>query len=323
MEPIAIAALYPLVQTATTVLLIRRVVRPAARLRAFEKVSHILALTVGPTAGLLIAITTFTSDWKGGHSHGWFGVFDVDEPGAWILPLWGSACVGLFIALLRERWLYRSKVSFIMMATLAAICFWYVGTFPIYTGITGDNPSLVSLSISSWQEALAAVALALVPAWPCINLILLMICIWRRGEMAGRAWPFGLGWGGALAATIAVKCYEAIKLWESLPDQEPSRCFVVSAAAKGHPRLVGSTVDPAAGRPVNVQLLTLQAFEARLARDHARLHRAIRGVYNVVGPAVAGRIRSRPAADVVYVILKPAELLGACYLRCTRGPKGE
>jgi len=317
-----IIGLYGLTQTFTTALLIWRVARPAAGLRVVERVFYTLCLVFVPTGMLVLAILGFSPDWKGGRSHGWFGVIDVGWPGLMILPLWLTAGTFLFIACLKRRWIFTSKTVLVAVGLLAFICFWYVGMFPIYTGITGESGGLsVRLSAEGLSNVLGAVVLASVPAVICLNLVLLMIAILRRRELTGRMLTPVLVWLSGLVATAIAKCVSAVYYYESLPDEAPT-CFVVTAAARGHSGFVGARVDPNTGLRVNRQLRTMRAVESRLIERHPQLHRALRGVYNVVGPAVAGRIRSRIAADAAFVLLKPIELLGACYLRCSRRPGG-
>ena len=321
--PLIISGVYFLSQLGITGLLIWRAARPAAHLRVVERVFYILFLVFAPSVAMLVAIGVFSPEWKGEHAHGWFGVIDVNYPGLMIFPVWIAACVFVFLAILKDRWLFASKRVFVAIAVLAVICFWYTGMFPIYTGITGQGSGglSVNLSADSPEQILLAVVLAGIPAAACLNLLLLMFGIRRRGELTGPIRSPIFAWLAALLATAAAKCVAAVYYYESLPDEPPS-CFVVTAAARGHASFVGSRADPATGRRVNRQLRTLWAVESRLIERHPRLHAGGRRVYNVVGPAVAGRIRSRIAADAMFIILKPIELLGACYLRCSRGSKG-
>jgi hypothetical protein len=255
----------------------------------------------------------FSASWKGDKPLGWFGVMHDGWAGATILPLWLIAAGSLAACLIRTRWLLTSKANLVMVATLAAVCLWYVGTFPIYTGMTADLPPDVA-------GAVFVLALVLIPAGPCVNYFLLLIYIWRRRQLTGPWWPFATGWGTALAATIWARCVAARAYWQSLPD-EPPDCFVVSAAARGHAGFVGSRPDPATGRPVNHQLRRLRAFEVRLAADWPAGQRRLRRAYNLLGPVLAARIRSPWAADAAYLLLKPLELLAACRLR-SGGEKG-
>lgn len=67
---------------------------------------------------------------------------------------------------------------------------------------------------------------------------------------------------------------------------------------------------------VNRQLCVANAFEQLLEERTPRLHRSVRRFYDTCGFPVARLIRSRCAADVVYVLMKPLEwvFLAVLYL---------
>jgi hypothetical protein len=123
-------------------------------------------------------------------------------------------------------------------------------------------------------------------------------------ERAPIARPLAL-WLASFAAALAVALVEASRLYRELPEHPPGDCYVATAAARGHPRLVRSWV--AGGRRVNAQLIRLKALELALARTAPRLHAAARAIYDRAGPALAARIRHPLAADLAYLSLKPAE----------------
>ena len=106
----------------------------------------------------------------------------------------------------------------------------------------------------------------------------------------------------------------ARRIYQSLPDKEPGGCFIVTAAGRGHPRLVGPFVEierHGRRRPANRQLLTFWRLETRWQSCAPRSHQCFRRLYNRVGPPVAARIRSPWMADFVYLALKPVEALAA------------
>lgn len=86
-------------------------------------------------------------------------------------------------------------------------------------------------------------------------------------------------------------------------------CFVVSAAAKGHPKLVKSWIHPNIGKPVNRQWYTFKHFETLISVYFPKIHHILRYVYNRVGPFVAKRIHYTWQADLIYLLLKPLEWL--------------
>jgi hypothetical protein len=96
----------------------------------------------------------------------------------------------------------------------------------------------------------------------------------------------------------------------ALPDTPPD-CFVVSAALNGHEKIVRSfLIEDSCGRPrrVNRQLLVFWRLEALWTAASPQTHRWFRSIYGIVGPLIAARIRTAWAADLVCLLLKPAEL---------------
>lgn len=117
-------------------------------------------------------------------------------------------------------------------------------------------------------------------------------------------------WLSALGATWRAAWTRALVAYSQLPTEPPQDCFIVAAASRGHVRVVGSW-KTRSGRIVNRQLLRFKAFELMLAAVAPSVHRRLRSIYNRVGPPIARRIRSPLAADVVFVLLKPLEVLTA------------
>jgi hypothetical protein len=112
------------------------------------------------------------------------------------------------------------------------------------------------------------------------------------------------------------------RIYLDLPDHDP--CFVVTAAMRGHSKLVGPFTEVRRNgqlRMANRQLITFWAFE-HMWRQHLPLsHRCFRSLYNRLGPMVSRRIRSRFAADMIYLLLKPVEALG-CLVLMTKSRLG-
>ena len=63
---------------------------------------------------------------------------------------------------------------------------------------------------------------------------------------------------------------------------------------------------------------TLKAAELLLAQRLPRLHRALRAVYDRVGPPIARRIRSPWLADVSYLLFAPLAITAGVILRCLK-----
>ncbi|MBT3200058.1 MAG: hypothetical protein HN350_09090 [Phycisphaerales bacterium] len=261
-------------------------------------------LTIAPGLLLALAIGASTPGWKGGTgNYGWFFVIDSDQAGLVTLIIWIIASVSLLAGLLfNTNWLYKSWINFVMVLTLAAICHWHTCTTLI-------------------METLPPV-LAFFPFAPGVNLLLLAVYIYTRKELTGRlrsTVAFILTWLSTLAAAIYVKVILAHEVYNALPDTPPD-CFIVTAAAQGNRRFVGSTLNPQTGRVENVQLARMRAFEQYLIHKHPGAHRLLRKVYNRVGPVVARRIQRPILADLMYVMLKPIELLAMVI--CRQTPRG-
>lgn len=88
--------------------------------------------------------------------------------------------------------------------------------------------------------------------------------------------------------------------------------YLCTVAACGHAWLVKPLrMGERHGHPVvvNRQLCVANAFEQILQERTPRLHRAVRGFYDACGLPVARLVRTKKAADAVYLLMKPAEWL--------------
>lgn len=86
--------------------------------------------------------------------------------------------------------------------------------------------------------------------------------------------------------------------------------YLCTVAARGHQSLVKPLrMGKRHGHwvLVNRQLAVANAFEELIQERTPRLHRIIRGVYDRYGYPIANHIRSPWAADVVWLVMKPAE----------------
>ncbi len=191
------------------------------------------------------------------------------------------------VDLVARRILDRPGVYCVQAGILVIFCVWSLGEG----------------SITFVPIVLALAALCAGPLWSLIAYItaLRMLPENTRAPLEATLWSAGYlaSWAWALA--------QAQQHYASLPTERPQPCFVVGAAARGHPWLVRSWM--LGGRPVTRQLILLKAFEFQLERHAPRTHRALRSVYNRIGPVVAKRIRSPWSADLVYLALKPLEWL--------------
>jgi len=119
-------------------------------------------------------------------------------------------------------------------------------------------------------------------------------------------WKFWLPlYGVAWTASVKLMLLEYAKL----PTSQPSRCYIVSAAAHGHPWLTGARRF--GGRPVTRQLLVFKLFEWALAERWPCGHARLRRFYDRHGPRVAAHVQRPAMADMVYLLLKPAEYAAA------------
>ncbi len=99
--------------------------------------------------------------------------------------------------------------------------------------------------------------------------------------------------------------------------------YLCTVAAGGHPAVVKPIRDGVRGGhriTVNRQLLIANAFEQVLEEKTPKAHRAIRSFYNRYGFPLSRLIRTRLAADVVWLAMKPLEwlFLAVIYLVDTR-----
>ena len=135
---------------------------------------------------------------------------------------------------------------------------------------------------------------------------------WRgRSHPRPSRWQISLcaAWLTSAISTVYVSVLQARRMMAELPDTAPPDCFIVTAAARGHRRYVGSDIDESTGRISNRQLIVFRAFEAWLQQNAARVHAILRRFYNRLGPVLARQIRCRWQADLVYTMLKPLEWL--------------
>ncbi len=95
------------------------------------------------------------------------------------------------------------------------------------------------------------------------------------------------------------------------PPVDPFGCeYLCTAASGGHKRVVKPLrIGERLGRPiiVNRQLCVANAFEELIQKKTPRFHKLLRSIYDVVGYAIAKRIKTPLAADIAYIVIKPLE----------------
>ena len=115
---------------------------------------------------------------------------------------------------------------------------------------------------------------------------------------------------GAYAAAWPIAITQAQIVYSTLPTQPPG-CYVCTASAHGHRWLTrAKPVRFADGQVILVtrQMQILKAAEQLIATRSPRLHRAMRLIYDAIGPHIARRIQSRWLADASYLLFTPIAL---------------
>ena len=129
---------------------------------------------------------------------------------------------------------------------------------------------------------------------------------------------------GAFLPFWGLSLYWSWNIYQNLPTERPG-CFVVTAASRGHRRIVGPqfpTTRRGCSRLANQQLLVFWQFETAWQNISPLTHTIFRRGYNIVGPIIARRITSPWVADIFYLALKPAECFArfAISVRIVRRP---
>lgn len=197
--------------------------------------------------------------------------------------------------------------------------------FPILLGALGIALGLLAMYTWSWKDCLFVLWAHWLYLGPLFTLTVYAAASIEAFRAAlpnsRRRWPWWLAWFGLTDAAAILTVHNALTAYAKLPTTPPPGCYIGTAAACGHPRWVGArTVVFAWGAMrVNRQLRVLKAGEIVLATVAPRLHRALRAIYDLVGP-LAARMTARHAllADAAYLMLKPAEWTAAAALRALR-----
>lgn len=152
------------------------------------------------------------------------------------------------------------------------------------------------------------------PFWCFLMFFRVAIWSFRNHETKitlGRA--FGLtAWLGAYIFAWRFSILKMYELYAALPPQPPPDCYIATAAAQGHPRLVGARTvcrPDGVAITVNRQLQVLKCAELALMAVQPEVHAVVRRSYDVIGKAMAARIKKPLVADLAYLLLKPFEAL--------------
>lgn len=149
------------------------------------------------------------------------------------------------------------------------------------------------------------------PFWSFLIALQAARWLWKHHETR-LTLPRGLGilaWLLAYTFALRFNILKMFELYNALPT-EPPNCYIATAAARGHPRFVGSRVVTLANGKsmrVNRQLQRLKAAEIALMGVSAPSHRMMRRMYDVIGKRLAARIQNPLLADVAFLLLIPIE----------------
>ncbi len=183
---------------------------------------------------------------------------------------------------------------------------------------------LVSVMVGSWIVIPIAILACLWCATPWALASYLMVSFRLTGGREAR-FRFSLAqllgfvsWFAAHCGAWRVSFTWMLEEYSRLPTTQPQGCFVCTAVANGHPRVVHGedylALNGTAYR-VNDQLRILKAFELLLASISPKSHRACRWIYDRLGPRLAAMLAHPLSADVGYFALKPLEWLALGCLR--------
>lgn len=242
---------------------------------------------------VFLASAFMIPEWKGGASHGWIDCFHLGKLALTPVVLWATAAfykLEVFKSGHTKPWVV---LGFLSGAVVSSACM--VFGLVCVENEAGKLWLLVPIYVAVWYSVRAAnlMSAARLNLRTCLTALASSLPLW----VLGMFWSW--------------------RTYQGLSDQPPS-CFVVTAASRGHPRIVGPLFEVTRygrKRTANSQLLTFWQFEDGWRKSAPRSHATFRRFYNRVGPALAGGITQPWMADVVHLMLKPAELTAAMLLR--------
>ena len=233
---------------------------------------------------------------------------------SFMVPEWKGACV-------------CGWVDCFIVGKLAFTPFVLMATAALY------SLEVLRKDISTNRWAVAGIFLGAIIATSCLVLGLmciqwvvwmfvpLYVAIWYVVRAAQLMWSVKTGfWTYFSAALCTIPSWLlgwswSRQVYDSLPNQAPTGCFIVTAASRGHERCVGpltGILRNGRRQLANQQLISFWQFEDLWQSRSPRCHGLFRRIYNHVGPVIATRVRSPWIADAIYLALKPAELAVRC-----------
>lgn len=177
---------------------------------------------------------------------------------------------------------------------------------------------LIALLLCGFVFVVAIFGMA-APFWSFLIALQTSRWLWKYHETKF-TFARGLGifaWLSAYVLALRFNILKMFELYAALPT-EPPNCYIATAAAKGHPRFVGSReVILANGKTmrVNRQLQRLKAVEIVWMAATPNLHKIIRSIYDVLGKRLSSYIQNAFLADFVFILLIPVELLSLSALK--------
>jgi hypothetical protein len=192
-----------------------------------------------------------------------------------LTPFLIAAAYAISWGMARPAYQRRSRVHLGLLFLAAASSLWYTISIVQW-----------GFALKYWKgDSFAGGCAILFPGISAINYCLLATWTIRCGrpfDQQCREARYGFyGFLLSLEIKYAFACYylsqNAVK---PPPPADYGDCFVVGAAARGHPKLVGSWVHSQLGKPVNQQWYRFKNFEGLLSRRLPLLHRFLRRAYN-------------------------------------------
>ncbi|KHD05565.1 hypothetical protein PN36_10345 [Candidatus Thiomargarita nelsonii] len=260
-----------------------------------QSILLLFGLVIIPALMFFLA-SVFTARYRWEKGDHWFYYIHDQWAGLVLMPVYLIASISLARSLFDEEYMATSRANYIMVATLAAIAAWY---------------TYATLALNLTKTDMTDIPiLAIVPAAACLNYLAFLFIVKKMGRLQSINPLFAFIWFSTLIASLIAKYPLAKSIYQNISEEIPrdyGDCFVVSAAAKGHPCIVQSWMNSTIGKPVNRQWYIFKRFEAMLALNFPQIHRILRRIYNRLGPFIAKQIRYPWQADIVYLLLKPME----------------
>jgi hypothetical protein len=158
------------------------------------------------------------------------------------------------------------------------------------------------------------------PFWCFLMTLRMAIWLHKKYELK-LTFPVGLGIAGWITGYLAAWRFDILKMYElyaALPPDPPPDCYIATAAACGHPQLVGSRLvqgTDGVSLRVNEQLQVLKCAELALMALNPRFHKWLRKLYDRLGMPLAHKIRNPFIADLAYLFLMPWECMAGLLLK--------